>query len=111
METEVADIRPGQPAVVTFMSYPETPVPGEVESIGWGIFQSDGSTGQNLLPTVSPTFEWIRLAQRIPVRVRVKPPSEAIKLRVGMTASVLVMTGQDAAKTAKTTPPIPRALQ
>ncbi len=121
METQIADMRSGQPAVVTFMSYPDIPVPGVVESIGWGIFQTDGSDGKNLLPDVNPTFEWIRLAQRIPVRVRAHPP-EGVKLRVGMTASVLVMTGEDAATATGATgltgaageaktPPVPKALQ
>jgi hypothetical protein len=41
-----------------------------VDSVGWGISQQDGSTGVDLLPRVSATFEWIRLAQRIPVRWR-----------------------------------------
>ena len=40
-----------------------------MESIGWGIARENGSTGEQLLPSVSPTFEWIRLAQRIPVRL------------------------------------------
>ena len=48
---------------------PGRPVTGVVDSIGWGISQKDGSTGTDMLPQVSATFEWIRLAQRIPVRV------------------------------------------
>jgi hypothetical protein len=37
------------------MSYPDRPIPARVDSMGWGIAQDDGSTGQNLLPTVNPT--------------------------------------------------------
>jgi multidrug resistance efflux pump len=107
-ETLVGRIRPGDPAVVTLMSYPETPVLGVVDSIGWGIAQQDGSTGQDLLPAVSPTFEWIRLAQRIPVRVHLEQLPEGIELRVGTTASVLVMTdGSDD----RDPPPAPALLQ
>ena len=51
------------------MSYPDHPIEGHVNSLGWGIAQDDGSTGFDLLPNISPTFEWIRLAQRVPVRV------------------------------------------
>ena len=51
------------------MSYPDKPLEGRVNSLGWGIAQDDGSTGFDLLPTISPTFEWIRLAQRVPVRI------------------------------------------
>src|SRR5262249_1346075 len=60
-ETFVGNIQNGDRAVVTLMSYPDTPLQGRVESIGWGIAQQNGSTGFQLLPSVSPTFEWIRL--------------------------------------------------
>lgn len=92
-EDTIAGVRPGNQVVVTLMSYPDTPVTGRVESIGWGIAQSDGSTGEKLLPSISPTFEWIRLAQRIPARVVLDPLPEEVELRVGSTASVLVRTG------------------
>jgi len=75
------------------MSYPATPLQSGVESIGWRIAQQNGSTGFQLLPSVSPTFEWIRLAQRIPVIVRLENVPDAVKLRAGTTASVVVMTG------------------
>jgi multidrug resistance efflux pump len=61
--------------------------------IGWGIAQQDGSTGFELLPTISPTFEWIRLAQRVPVRIHLDEVPDNVALRVGTTASVLVKTG------------------
>jgi multidrug resistance efflux pump len=92
-ETWVGRIQPGDEAVVTLMSYPGKPFKGTVESIGWGIAQENGSTGESLLPNVNPSFEWIRLAQRIPVRIRVKDLPEGVVLRLGSTASVLVRTG------------------
>ncbi len=92
-ETLVSRIRPGDRAVMTLMSYPGVPIEGQVDSIGWGIFQQDGSTGPDLLPEISATFEWIRLAERVPVRVNFEDLPEGIDLRVGTTASVLVMTG------------------
>lgn len=92
-ETLVSGIQPGDQAVVTLMGYPSEPIEGVVESINKGIAQSDGSTGNDLLPNVSPTFEWIRLAQRIPVRIRLKQLPKAVELTVGATASVLVRTG------------------
>lgn len=67
-----------------------------MDSIGWGIYQQDGSTGANLLPKISPTFEWIRLAQRVPVRIRLVEVPEEIRLRVGTTCSVLVRKGRAA---------------
>ena len=92
-ENLIANMHAGNKAIVTLMSYSGTPIKGEVESIGWGISQQDGSTGFELLPTVNPTFEWIRLAQRIPVRIRLLEVPEEIKLRIGTTCSVLVKTG------------------
>jgi multidrug resistance efflux pump len=108
-ETFVGNIQPGDRAVVTLMGYPDTPLQGRVESIGWGIAQQNGSTGFQLLPSVKPTFEWIRLAQRIPVVVYVEKVPDPVKLRAGTTASVLVMTGTS--KEGSGVPPVPRALQ
>lgn len=92
-ETQIERIAPGNKAIVTLMSYPDSPIEGHVDSIGWGISQNDGSSGHNLLPAISPTFEWIRLAQRLPVRIQLSEVPEPVALRVGTTASVLVMTG------------------
>jgi len=92
-ETIVGKIKPGDKAVVSLMSYDNTKIEGYVESIGWGISQQDGSTGFQLLPNVNPTFEWIRLAQRIPVRIHLVNVPPDIRLRVGATCSVLVKTG------------------
>ena len=92
-ETTIGGIRKGDRAIVTLMTYKNTPIEGYVDSLGWGIAQQDGSTGFELLPNVNPTFEWIRLAQRVPVRIHLEKVPEEIKLRVGTTASVLVKTG------------------
>ena len=89
-ENEVVGIESGDRAVVTLMSYPDRPLTGVVDSVGWGISQQDGSTGVDLLPRVSATFEWIRLAQRIPVRVHLTDVPKDVQLRVGTTGSVLV---------------------
>ncbi len=91
-ENYIRDIDKGDKAVVTLMTYSDMPLEAEVESLGWGISQSDGSTGFELLPTVSPTFEWIRLAQRVPVRIRLVNLPDSVALRVGTTCSVLIMT-------------------
>jgi multidrug resistance efflux pump len=80
-----------------------------VDNIGWGIHQSDGSAGPDLLPNLSPTFQWIRLAQRVPVRVHLEEVPEEVALRVGATASVLAMTGADMDDAEA--PPVPRAPQ
>ena len=110
-ENYIGPIRPGDRAVVTLMTYPDTPLEGRVESLGWGIAQDDGSVGENLLPSISPTFEWIRLAQRVPVRVRLLEVPDEVKLRVGTTASVLVMTGTSDIESTEPVAAAPRALQ
>jgi multidrug resistance efflux pump len=109
-ETWVEEIKPGDRVAITLMSYPDTVLTGVVDSLGWGIAQSDGSTGSQLLPSISPTFEWIRLAQRIPVRIDLDDLPEGIELRVGTTASVLVMTGAESQNGALP-PPAPTILQ
>ena len=110
-ENHIQGIGRGDRAVVTLMSYPDRPLEGLVDSLGWGIFQQDGSSGANLLPDISPTFQWIRLAQRVPVRVRLVDMPDDIELRVGTTASVLVMKGTRDHKGKVRLAPAPRALQ
>lgn len=109
-ETDIENIQAGNGAIITLMTYPDTPIEGYVDSIGWGIAQDDGSAGYDLLPSISATFEWIRLAQRVPVRVHLDKIPENIKLRVGTTASVLVMTGTNHGGNTEPTA-LPRALQ
>jgi multidrug resistance efflux pump len=110
-ENYIEDIRQGDRAIITLMTYPDKPLEGRVDSLGWGIAQDDGSTGFDLLPNISPTFEWIRLAQRVPVRIQLDEVSGEIKLRVGTTASVLVMTGTSGSKDEKKAVAAPKALQ
>lgn len=64
---------------------------GTVESIAAGIADRDRSTGSNLLPSVNPTFNWVRLAQRIPVRVKLDPPAAGTRLVAGETVTVQVL--------------------
>jgi len=92
-EDMIKDIREGDRAVVTLMTYPNKPLQGRVESIAWGIYNTDANPGQNLLPNVKPVFQWIRLAQRIPVRIELDTPLDNdIVLRYGMSASIMVVT-------------------
>ena len=110
-ETVVADISPGDRAVVTLMTYPHLPLEGRVDSLGWGISPDDGSTGYKLLPEISATFEWIRLAQRVPVRIHLVTVPDEVKLRMGTTASVVVLTGTHDRDGSDPVPAVPRPLQ
>ncbi len=110
-EDRIQGVTPGDRAVVTLMSYPDQPLEGRVDSLGWGIAQEDGSTGYNLLPNINATFEWIRLAQRVPVRIHLIDPPQHIHLRVGTTASVIVMTDESNNGRQTHVPALPSALQ
>lgn len=90
-EDAIPEVEVGDKAIVTLLAYPDTPLSGKVESIAWGISHSDGNPGNNLLPSVKPVFQWIRLAQRIPVRIKLDKLPESVKLRFGLTASVMVL--------------------
>ena len=91
-ETQIENIQPDNKVVIKLMSYPDAALQGVVESMGWGIAQQDGAPAADLLPTINPSFDWIRLAQRIPVRIRLTHIPDEVDLRVGTTASVFVMT-------------------
>ncbi len=110
-ESAIGDVRAGDRAIVTLMSYPDQPIEGRVVSRSWGVYQKDGSTGQELLPYISATFEWIRLAQRVPVRVELGKLPEGVELVVGTTASVLVKTGTAGTESQNSIPAAPKALQ
>lgn len=62
---------------------------GVVQGIGWALYQQDGAT-VGVLPDVSPTLDWVRLAQRFPVRIVVESEPQR-PLRMGETISVIVM--------------------
>jgi multidrug resistance efflux pump len=89
-ESQIGKFRIGDPARVTLMAYPDQPLRGTVESLGWGIAPADGNTGYNLLPSIKPVFQWIRLAQRIPVRIKLDEIPTGVELRFGLTASVMI---------------------
>lgn len=91
-ESQIGRFSIGDPARVTLMAYPDHPIEGTVESLGWGIAPSDGNKGAYLLPSIKPVFQWIRLAQRVPVRVRLDKVPDNVELRFGLTASVMVLS-------------------
>jgi multidrug resistance efflux pump len=88
-ETKLARIHVGDRVRVTPMGGAR--LEGTVESIAAGIADRDRSTGSNLLPSVNPTFNWVRLAQRIPVRVKLDALQPGTRLVAGETATVQVL--------------------
>ncbi|MCJ2126894.1 hypothetical protein MKL11_31050, partial [Methylobacterium sp. J-077] len=63
---------------------------GHVESVAGGIEDRERSAGANLLANVNPTFAWVRLAQRIPVRIKLERVDDQARLVSGRTATVSV---------------------
>ncbi|WDY59169.1 efflux RND transporter periplasmic adaptor subunit [Pseudomonas sp. PSKL.D1] len=88
-ETKLPRIRVGDSVKVWLMGAGEA-MQGHVQSIGRGITDSNSNPDSQLLPEVEPTFNWVRLAQRIPVRIRLDQIPEGVHLSAGMTASVQV---------------------
>lgn len=93
-ETKLPRIRVGDAVKVWLMGAGE-PMQGHVESISRGITDRNSNPDSQLLPEVEPTFNWVRLAQRIPVRIRLDQVPEGVTLSAGMTASVQVHEEQN----------------
>ncbi|MDG1582820.1 HlyD family secretion protein [Pseudomonas sp. GOM6] len=96
-ETKLPGIRVGMPAEVTLMSS-DQPLRGKVQSISRGITDRNAVADAQLLANVEPTFNWVRLAQRIPVRIELDEMPADLPLSAGMTASVRVGKTQEAAE-------------
>lgn len=90
-ETQLKHIKPGDRAVVTLMSHRDKPIEGVVNSIGRAISTPGTANISELVPEISATFDWVRLAQRVPVRIELKKVPEGVDLIVGTTASVAVI--------------------
>lgn len=88
-ETKLPRIKVGAPVKVWLMSAGE-PMQGHVESISRGITDRNATPDSQLLAEVEPTFNWVRLAQRIPVRIKLDQAPKDVILSAGMTASVQV---------------------
>lgn len=86
-ETKLPMIKVGQKAKVTLMSGGK-PLMGTVSSIGKAIADSNTSSNGQLLPQIQQTFNWVRLAQRIPVDIQLDPLPEGINISAGMTVSI-----------------------
>jgi len=88
-EDFLAHILPGMTAQVFLRSYPNHPFRGQVQGVGWALYQDNGATVEGL-PQVEPTLNWVRLSQRFPVRVTMGPNDERFPFRMGATAVVTI---------------------
>lgn len=87
-ETRLPRIRVGAPVAIRLMGGPA--LSGRVQSIAGGIVDREEQSGTGLLANVNPTFNWVRLAQRIPVRIALDPVPPEVRLANGLTASVAI---------------------
>jgi multidrug resistance efflux pump len=88
-ETNLGGIREGDPASIKLMGYSQI-VRGHVDSIARGINVENAQPDQQGLATVNPIFTWVRLAQRIPVRIHLDEVPAGVVLAAGMTATVQI---------------------
>jgi multidrug resistance efflux pump len=89
-ETKLSGLKVGMPVSVRVMGEPGT-LKGHIQSIAAGIEDRDRVAGANLLPNVNPTFSWVRLAQRVPVRVALDQTPGDLRMIAGRTATVAVL--------------------
>jgi multidrug efflux system membrane fusion protein len=91
-ETELEGIRPGQRVAVHLPAYSGVELEGLVQGVAWGVEQQDedGARGSSGVPSVSPTVDWVRMAQRFPVRITIADEDPAHPLRKGMRATVRI---------------------
>ncbi|MBW3504287.1 MULTISPECIES: HlyD family secretion protein [unclassified Pseudomonas] len=91
-ETKLPHIRVGDKADLQMMS--GEVLKGHVESISRGIYDRDNPESRELVADVNPTFNWVRLAQRVPVRIHIDEIPEGFLLAAGTTCTVIVDQGK-----------------
>jgi multidrug resistance efflux pump len=95
-ETKLPRIKVGDPASV-YLIGESAEIEGHVESIAGGIADRERQGSADLLANVNPTFSWVRLAQRVPVRIALDHVPPVVRLVTGRTATVVVLApGQTA---------------
>ena len=87
-ETKLPHVRVGAAAEMRLMS--GQTLQGHVESIARGIYDRDNPQSRELTADVNPTFNWVRLAQRVPVRIALDPLPEGLMLAAGTTCTVVL---------------------
>jgi len=92
-ETKLGGLPIGEAVDIRVMG-DNTRLRGHVQSFAAGIEDRDRSSGANLLPNVNPAFSWVRLAQRIPVRIAFDDVPADFRMIAGRTATVSILEGQ-----------------
>jgi RND family efflux transporter MFP subunit len=87
-ETKLPHVKVGDPADMQLMS--GEVMKGHVESIARAIYDRDNPESRELIADVNPTFNWVRLAQRVPVRIHLDNVPDSVVLAAGITCTVIV---------------------
>lgn len=108
-ETRLRHVQVGDLAQVTLMGHTK-PIEGHVASIAYAIADRDNPVAPDLTANVNPVFNWVRLASRIPVRIKLEKIPENVHIAAGMTCTVVIdpkhtKTNQDAPVTKPVTKP------
>ena len=87
-ETKLHLLHRGDPVDIRLMDN-AAKLKGHVESLAYGISDHDNPTSRELLSDVNPVFNWVRLAQRVPVRIKLDPVPDNVHLAAGMTCTII----------------------
>jgi multidrug resistance efflux pump len=91
-ETKIPHVKPGASAEIYLMDGSPA-LQGTVSGIARGITDQDNKDGPELLSSINPTFTWVRLAQRIPVSLRITHVPAGVLVSAGMTCTVVMKEG------------------
>lgn len=89
LETNLERIHDGDPATIKLMGYSQT-LRGHVDSVARGINVPNAQPDSGGFASVNPIFTWVRLAQRVPVRIHIDQVPEGVRLVAGMTGTVQI---------------------
>ncbi|MBU5613908.1 efflux RND transporter periplasmic adaptor subunit [Geomonas azotofigens] len=87
-ETKIRLLHVGAPVEIRLLAS-DRPLKGHVESLARGISDHDNPVGRELLSDVNPIFNWVRLAQRVPVRIAIDNVPKSVQLVAGTTCTVI----------------------
>ncbi len=89
LETELSGIRAGNCATVYALADRTREIRGRVEGIGWGVLSQDVIELPRKMPLIPKSLDWVRVAQRFPVRIRLfDPPDDLMRIGASVTATV-----------------------
>jgi RND family efflux transporter MFP subunit len=93
-ETKLARLCVGDEAEAKLMGYPE-PITGHIATVTLGVSVSNAAASTQGLPNVDPVYTWVRLAQRVPVRIAIDKVPPGVPLVSGLTATVTIRDRKD----------------